>query len=38
MQIEESFRDLKTGLGINPGDNRIIKRLGVLLSVACIAQ
>lgn len=38
MQIEESFRDLKTGLGMNAGDTRIIKRLNVLLIIACIAQ
>jgi hypothetical protein len=38
MQIEESFRDLKTGLGMNAGDTRIIKRLNVLLIIACLAQ
>lgn len=38
MQIEESFRDLKTGLNMNDGNTRKIKRLGVLLLIATIAQ
>lgn len=38
MKIEESFRDLKKGLGMNATDTRRIKRLSVLLSIACIAQ
>jgi len=38
MQIEESFRDVKTGLNMNAGDTRILKRLSVLLLVALLAQ
>jgi len=38
MQIEESFRDLKTGLNMNLGDTRILKRLKVLLVIALLAQ
>ncbi len=38
MQIEESFRDVKTGLNMNVGDTRILKRLSVLLLVALLAQ
>ena len=38
MQIEESFRDLKTGLNMNLGDTRILKRLTVLLVIAALAQ
>lgn len=38
MQIEESFRDMKTGLNMNASDTRIIKRLSVLLLVALLAQ
>ena len=38
MQIEESFRDVKTGLNMNVSDTRILKRLSVLLLVALLAQ
>lgn len=38
MQIEESFRDVKTGLNMNAGDTRILKRLSVLLLIALLAQ
>ena len=38
MQIEESFRDVKTGLNMNAGDTRILKKLSVLLLVALLAQ
>jgi len=38
VQIEESFRDLKTGLNMNLGDTRILKRLTVLLVIAALAQ
>jgi len=38
MQIEESFRDLKTGLNMNLGDTRVLKRLTVLLVIAALAQ
>lgn len=38
MQIEESFRDLKTGLKMNEGDTRKIDRIMVLLIIAAIAQ
>ncbi|NOQ79361.1 MAG: IS4 family transposase [Gammaproteobacteria bacterium] len=38
MQIEESFRDVKTGLNFNRGDTRKAKRLGVLLLVALLTQ
>jgi IS4 transposase len=38
MQIEESFRDLKTGLKMNLGDTRILKRLKVLFVIAVLAQ
>ncbi len=38
MQIEESFRDLKTGLKMNLGNTRILKRLTVLLVIAALAQ
>ena len=38
MQIEEAFRDLKTGLKMNDGDTRNARRLGVLLLIAAIAQ
>jgi hypothetical protein len=34
MQIEETFRDLKTGLGMNAGGTCIIKRLNALLLFA----
>jgi phage terminase large subunit-like protein len=38
VQIEESFRDLKTGLNMNLGNTRILKRLTVLLVIAVLAQ
>lgn len=38
MQIEESFRDVKTGLNMNAGDTIIINRLAVLLLIALLAQ
>jgi len=38
MQIEESFRDLKTGLKMNEGDTRTLKRLSILLLIASLAQ
>jgi len=38
MQIEESFRDLKTGLNFNGSNTRQQKRLDVLLLIAIIAQ
>lgn len=38
MQIEESFRDLKTGLNFNNSNTRQQKRLDVLLLIAIIAQ
>lgn len=38
MQIEESFRDLKTGLNFNDSNTRQQKRLNVLLLIAIIAQ
>ncbi len=38
MQIEESFRDLKSGLKMNDCGTRIAKRLEVLLVIAAIAQ
>jgi len=38
MQIEESFRDLKTGLKMNEGDTRKRDRIMVLLIIAAIAQ
>ena len=38
MQIEESFRDLKSGLNMSECGTRKIKRLEVLLLVAAIAQ
>jgi len=38
MQIEESFRDVKTGLNMNAGNTRVIKRLSILLLVALLAQ
>ena len=38
MQIEESFRDLKTGLNFNGSNTRQKKRLDVLLLIAIIAQ
>lgn len=41
MQIEESFRDLKSeqfGLGFSTGRSRQKNRLGVLLLIACLAS
>ena len=38
MQIEESFRDCKTGLNMNSSNTRAIKRLEVLLLIAFLAQ
>ena len=38
MQIEESFRDLKTGLNFNGSNTRQQRRLDVLLLIAIIAQ
>jgi len=38
MQIEESFRDVKTGLNFNLSNTRKIKRLEVLLLIALLAQ
>jgi hypothetical protein len=38
MQIEESFRDVKTGLKMNYSGTRIASRLSVLLLIACLSQ
>jgi len=38
MQIEESFRDLKTGLNFNESNARKQKRIEVLLLIAMLAQ
>ncbi|MDF1588808.1 MAG: transposase [Gammaproteobacteria bacterium] len=38
MQIEESFRDLKSGLELNESDTRIVARLTVLLLIAMLGQ
>jgi hypothetical protein len=41
MQIEESFRDLKSehfGLGFSAGRSKQKSRLGVLLLIACLAS
>jgi len=38
MQIEESFRDLKTGLNFNKSNARKQKRIEVLLLIATLAQ
>ncbi len=38
MQIEESFRDVKTGLKLNDSGTRIITRLSVLLMIASLSQ
>ncbi len=38
MQIEESFRDLKTGLNFNQSNSRKQKRIEVLLLISIIAQ
>ena len=38
MQIEESFRDLKTGLNFNTSNTRTLKYLSALLLLAMLAQ
>lgn len=38
MQIEESFRDLKSGLQMKACGSRSTKRLGVLLIIAAVTQ
>ncbi len=38
MQIEESFRDLKTGLNFNVSNTRKTNRLTVLLLIAMLGQ
>ncbi len=38
MQIEESFRDLKTGLNFNESNTRTLAYLSVLLLLAMLAQ
>jgi len=38
MQIEESFRDVKTGLKMYNSGTRIAIRLSVLLLIACLSQ
>lgn len=38
MQIEESFRDLKTGLNFNESNTRTLEYLSVLLLLAMLAQ
>lgn len=38
MQIEESFRDLKTGLDFNASQTRTLKYLAILLLIAMLAQ
>jgi hypothetical protein len=38
MQIEESFRDVKTGLKMNYCGTLIASRLSVLLLIACLSQ
>jgi len=38
MQIEESFRDLKTGLNFNASNTRTLAYLSVLLLLAMLAQ
>jgi hypothetical protein len=38
MQIEESFRDVKTGLKMNDSGSRIKDKLSVLLLIACLSQ
>ncbi len=38
MQIEESFRDVKTGLKMNESGSRIMHKLSVLLLIACLSQ
>lgn len=38
MQIEESFRDVKTGLKMNDSGSRNQDKLSVLLLIACLSQ
>ena len=38
MQIEESFRDVKTGLKMDDSGTRDQHKLGVLLLIACLSQ
>lgn len=38
MQIEESFRDIKTGLKMNDSGTRIVSKLSVLLLIASLSQ
>ena len=38
MQIEESFRDVKTGLKMNDSRTRIVSKLNVLLIIASLSQ
>ncbi len=38
MQIEESFREVKTGLKMNASGTRITTKLNVLLLIACLSQ
>ncbi|MCL1049978.1 transposase, partial [Shewanella abyssi] len=38
MQIEESFRDVKTGLKMNDSGSRLLHKLSVLLLIACLSQ
>jgi hypothetical protein len=38
MQIEESFRDVKTGLKMNDSGTRIMHKLSILLLIACLSQ
>ena len=38
MQIEESFRDLKTGLNFNQSNARKKKRIEVLILISIVAQ
>lgn len=38
MQIEESFRDVKTGLKMNDSGSRNLHKISVLLLIACLSQ
>jgi hypothetical protein len=38
MQIEESFRDVKTGWKMNDSGSRITRKLSVLLLITCLSQ
>lgn len=38
MQIEESFRDVKTGLKMNDSGSRVLHKISVLLLIACLSQ